>query len=79
MHCSNVVTALAGALALLGAVATNAAAQPRDRDDGRRGGVGDWVELDVKRSISALKRDTVRVGRREGASPPSAYLRVGAT
>ncbi len=66
MHCSNVVTALAGALALLGAVATNAAAQPRDRDDGRRGGGGDWVELGCQKVNFRAERDTVRVGRREG-------------
>jgi hypothetical protein len=58
--------ALAGALLLAGAVATDAAAQRRDRDDDRRGGDRDWVELGCQKVNFRAERDVIRVGRREG-------------
>jgi len=53
------VAALASALVLVGAMATGAMAQPRDR-------AGDWAELGCQRVSFQTDRDTIRVGRREG-------------
>jgi len=67
MHLRQMVSALAGALVLAGAVATDAAAQRRDRDDDRRGGGDrDWVELGCQKVSFRAERDTIRVGRSEG-------------
>jgi hypothetical protein len=67
MHSRQVVSALAGALVMAGALATDAAAQRRDRDDDRRGGGDrDWVELGCQKVSFRAERDTLRVGRREG-------------
>jgi hypothetical protein len=65
MRLREVATALAGALVLAGAVATDAAAQRRDRDDDRRGD-RDWVELGCQKVSFRAERDTIQVGRREG-------------
>ena len=66
MHLRQVAAALAGALVMAGALATDAAAQRRDDD--RRGGGGDrdWVELGCQKVSFRAERDTLRVGRREG-------------
>jgi hypothetical protein len=64
MHLRQVASALAGALVLAGAVATDAAAQRRD--DERRGEDRDWVELGCQKVSFRAERDVVRVGRREG-------------
>lgn len=67
MHLRQVASALAGALVLAGALATDASAQRRDRDDDRRGGGDrDWVELGCQKVSFRAERDTLRVGRREG-------------
>jgi hypothetical protein len=58
MHLRQVASAVAGALVLAGAVATDAAAQ--------RGGDRDWVELGCQKVSFRAERDVVRVGRREG-------------
>jgi hypothetical protein len=58
MYPRQVAAALAGALALAGAVATDAAAQPR--------GDRDWVELGCQKVSFRAERDTIRVGRSEG-------------
>ena len=50
--------ALAVALVSMGAMATDASAQRRDRDD--------WVELGCRNVSMRAERDTIRVGRREG-------------
>jgi hypothetical protein len=65
MHSRQVVSALAGALVMAGALATDAAAQRRD-DDRRGGGDRDWVELGCQKVSFKAERDVVRVGRREG-------------
>src|SRR5262245_19705867 len=67
MYLRQVASALAGALVLAGAFATDASAQRRDRDDDRRGGGDrDWVELGCQKVSFRAERDIVRVGRREG-------------
>jgi hypothetical protein len=66
MRLNRVATVLAGTLALAGALATDAAAQRRDRDDGGRGRDGNWVELGCQKVSFRADRDTIRVGRREG-------------
>jgi hypothetical protein len=68
-----VAAALAGALVLAGAVATDATAQRRDRDDdrrsereGRRGGVDpDWVLLGEKAVGFRVDRDVINIGHGE--------------
>ena len=65
MHLRQVASALAGALVMAGALATEAAAQRRD-DDRRGGGDRDWVELGCQKVSFRAERDVVRVGRREG-------------
>jgi hypothetical protein len=57
MHLRQVASALAGALVMAGALATDAAAQRGDRD---------WVELGCQKVSFRAERDVVRVGRREG-------------
>jgi hypothetical protein len=59
-------TILACALVLVITHATNAYAQGRDRDDDRRGGDRDWIELGCQKVSFRSERDTIRVGRREG-------------
>jgi hypothetical protein len=62
--------ALAGALVLMGAIATGAMAQPRDRDRDRDRDRGDrdggWTELGCQTVSFSTDRDSIRVGRREG-------------
>ena len=59
------VLTLMAALFCAGLLATDALAQRRDRDDGRRG--GQWVELGCQQvSFIGKDRDTIKVGRREG-------------
>jgi hypothetical protein len=65
MYLRQVASALAGALVLAGAVATDATAQRRD-DDRRGGGDRDWVELGCQKVSFRAERDTIRVGRSEG-------------
>lgn len=73
MYVRGVGAALAGALVLLGTVATDVAAQRRDRDDDRRGGRDrdergdrDWAELGCQNVSFQVDRDTVRVGVDKG-------------
>jgi hypothetical protein len=66
MYLKRAATILAGTLALAGALASDAGAQRRDRDDDRRGGDRDWVELGCQKVSFRADRDTIRVGRREG-------------
>ena len=63
MRLMQVAPALAGALVLAGALATDAVAQRRD--DFRRGG-GVWVELGCQKVSLRVEHDVVRVGRAEG-------------
>jgi hypothetical protein len=73
MYLRQVVAALAGALVLAGAVATDATAQRRDRDDdrrgereGRRGGFDpDWVLLGEKAVGFRVDRDVINIGHGE--------------
>jgi len=65
MQLRHMASALAGALVLAGALATDAIAQRRD-DDRRGGRDRDWVELGCQRVSLRVDRDVVRVGRREG-------------
>ena len=58
MRLLHVVSALAGALALVGTIATDAMAQ-------RRGGE-DWVELGCKEVSFRVDRDVLPVGRQDG-------------
>lgn len=60
MYLRQVASALAGALVLAGAVATDATAQRRD-DDRRGGGDRDWVELGCQKVSFRAERDTIRV------------------
>lgn len=73
MYLRQVAAALAGALVLAGAVATDATAQRRDRDDdrrsereGRRGGFDpDWVLLGEKAVGFRVDRDVINIGHGE--------------
>jgi hypothetical protein len=66
------VSAMAGALALVGMLATDALAQrfergERDRGErGERGYRGEWVELGCKEVSFRVDRDVLPVGRQEG-------------
>ncbi len=64
MYLRQVAAALAGALVMAGAVATDAVAQRRDND--HRGGDRDWVELGCQKVSFRAERDVIRVGRKEG-------------
>ncbi len=63
MRLRQVVTALAGALVLAGAVATDGFAQPRD--DWRRGHRSEWELLGEKSVGFGIDRDVIRVGQSE--------------
>jgi hypothetical protein len=73
MYLRQVAAALAGALVLAGAIATDAMAQRRDRDDdrrsereGRRGGFDpDWVLLGEKEVGFRVDRDVINVAHGE--------------
>ena len=67
MHLRSVGSALAAALVLLGAMATDAAAQRRDRDDDRRGGRDrdDWVLLGEQAVGFRVDRDVIRINQSE--------------
>jgi hypothetical protein len=68
MNLRQVAAALAGALVLAGAVATDALAQPRDRfeREGRRGGFDpDWVLLGEKSVAFRVDRDVINIGHGE--------------
>jgi hypothetical protein len=66
------VSAMAGALALTGILATDALAQRWERGErergerGERGYRGEWVELGCKEVSFRVDRDVLPVGRQEG-------------
>jgi hypothetical protein len=74
MHLRQVASALAGALVLAGALATDASAQRRDRDDDRRvdrdrddqrGRDRGWELLGEQRVGFRVDRDVIRIGQSE--------------
>jgi hypothetical protein len=66
MHLRRVGAALAGVLVLAGAMATQAVAQPRDRDRDRRGGFDpEWVVLGEKSVGFGVDRDVINIGQSE--------------
>ncbi len=68
MYLRRLAAALAGALVLAGAVASDALAQPRDRfeREGRRGGFDpDWVLLGEKLVGFRVDRDVINIGHGE--------------
>ena len=69
MRLRHVVSAMAGALALAGMLATDALAQRWERGErerGDRGYRGEWVELGCKEVSFRVDRDVLPVGRQEG-------------
>jgi hypothetical protein len=67
MHLRQVAAALAGAVVLMGTLATDTLAQrrDRDRDDDRRGGRADWVLLGEQSVGFRVDRDIIRIGQSE--------------
>lgn len=63
MQFGRLAAALAGALVLVGAMATDVSAQRRDRDRGR--GNDDWVLLGEKSVGFRIDRDVINIGQNE--------------